>query len=323
MTAAPDTSKGTSVRFMLLTGCFVLVALAWIVHAILTKFDVAFASSVPFWKVTEVSSIIVTLVVSVAFWITYIIGGPGHTAILKGADPFSPILWFVCLLIFAIGFGVAAYIACTDRNIVVQIISLAMGALAAVQIGRVSMRTTFASLKKCKIQLELIDDEQERKTIAREVVDKINARDNISKFLCFSDIPIAFAMVMVSLLVVLWTFILDSDKEMRVFIAGAVALQLLYSNSVYWIEAFADTPRGRGWLDHLSAPFQTVKRMLLPEECPNGMTIVDWAVSKLNELFPPNGSDGTIETKPLASMPSSQQTETDGGLVSTTTDGEE
>jgi hypothetical protein len=305
MAAAPERSKGTSLRFLLLTRCFVLVALAWIVHAIITKFGVTlfgFAISVPFWKVTEVSSIVVTLVVSVAFWLTYVKGGIGHTAILKGASPGESIAWFVCLAIFALAFGGAAIIACIEGSIVGQISSLAVGALAAVLIGYIAMRTTFAALRESKKRLQLTEDVPERQRIAREVLDKIDARDNISKFLCFSDIPIAVAMVMVLLLVALWVNIADSGKEIRIFIAGAVALQLLYSNSVYWIEAFADTPRGREWLKHRSPPFQTVTRMLVPEELPDGMTEIERAEAQLKMLFPQDYRAGTLELKPTSDV---------------------
>ena len=325
MTAAPDKSKGTSFRFWLLTGCFALVALAWFVHAVITKLELdvtlwgVAVRSVPFWKVTEVSSILVTLIVTVAFWGSYIKGSDGHTAILKGTDPDNTLRWTGWLLIFAFGFGMAGYIACIEGSIVLQIIFLVVGVLAAIQIGLKAMRTTFVSLEECKIQLELRKDEKERQTIAREVLDKLNARDNISKFLCFSDIPIAFAMVVVFVLVVCWAFIADSDEEMRVFIAGAVALQLLYSNSVYWIEAFADTPKGRRWLDRRSPPCQTIKRMLLPEECPDSMTIVNWAVSKLNELFPPNGTNEHTSTPDA----SSQEEQDDAAEVPAANEGDD
>ena len=327
MTTGPDTTKGTWIRFVLLTGCFIFVALAWFVHALLAMFGVTLfgtaVSSVPFWKVAEVSSIVVTLVVTVAFWYTYIRGYGEHTPVLQGSGPEDTVRWFGWLGLFALGFGLAGYIAWIEGNVVAQILCLVLGVLAAVQIGLKAMLTTFGSLKDCKKTLEQLTDKAERETKAREVLDKISARDNISKFLCFSDIPIAFAMFMVFLLVVFWVFIPDTEKEMRVFIAGAVALQLLYSNSVYWIEAFADTPVGRRWLDRRSPPFQTVRRMLLPEERPDGMAIVDWAERKLNELFPPENNLATIEPESISSTPSPQQTDVDAKLTPTSTDGEQ
>lgn len=298
MTAGPVTTKGTRSRFVLLTASFILVALAWFVHALLVGFDVTISgtavSSVPFWKVAEVSSIIVTLLVTVVFWGTYVTGSDEHTAVLETSGPKDSILWGAWLLLFCISFIIAGVIALCEGNMIVQVLFLVVGVLTTVKIGHKSMWTTFGSLKRCKTTLANSTDATEQTAKAREVLDKIRARDNISKFLCFSDIPIAFAMVVVFLLVVLWTLVPhENEKEMRAFIAGAVALQLLYSNCVYWIEAWADTPKGRKFLNDLSPALETVRRMLVPEEPPDDK-IVDWAKIKLNELFPPDGNGATI-----------------------------
>lgn len=91
---------------------------------------------------------------------------------------------------------------------------------------------------KAQVQREL--DEWRRK---RADYDDIS--DDIGKVLAFSDAPIAAAFFMIFLIVLANAFGLTGaeSKLLPPFIAGAVALQLLYSNFVFYIEANGAFPK--------------------------------------------------------------------------------
>jgi hypothetical protein len=80
--------------------------------------------------------------------------------------------------------------------------------------------------------------------------------------------------------------------RLRSFIAGAVAIQLLYSNFVFWLEAFADTPKGHACLGRLPTWLRSIRHMLHPAGhlTSNDTVNVKWAKDVLEQLFPTDGA---------------------------------
>lgn len=80
---------------------------------------------------------------------------------------------------------------------------------------------------------------EELDKLNRKRADYIDIRDDIAKAFSFSDAPIgaAFFLIFLLALVHLFGWTGAEVKLLSPFIAGAVALQLLYSNFVFYIEA--------------------------------------------------------------------------------------
>lgn len=281
-------------QFWLLTIALLAVLIAWGLHAGLYAAGMPLKDQagniVPFWKVWEVSSVGVTAIITIVFWITFISGqNKEQESAFQGAQVRQIGSWILWLAVFFFAFVLAGLFAWFEGYIPLHVQFLALGVLSTVQLGTLAMRSIHSALQDCTKRLANPANDEEKKSIAQQVEDKIRVRDNITKYLCFSDTPIAFAMISLAVFVMSYHYFGQphEELEMRAFIAGAVALQLLYSNIVYWIESFADTPWGRSWVNSMSPALEPIGRMLRPgHQHDEGMTQVEWAEAELNRLFP-------------------------------------
>jgi hypothetical protein len=165
-----------------------------------------------------------------------------------------------------------------------------LGVCGVLKLELLALRATFENLKKIKDRLTggtISEDD------AKKISDILNNRDNVSKYLCFGDLPVAFAMLCLALFVAchdLWNPTCDEPQvqsQMRAFVAGAVALQLLYSNFVFWLEAGADTDWGRRRFEKLAVWLRPLRFMFDPGlRKPKNVPLTDWARQELERLFP-------------------------------------
>lgn len=294
MTAGVNNGRSTSgiisFRFWALTAGLVGVQLAWVVYVILARLGIHGADGtgkpLTFWLLWELASIAVTGVVTVAFWISCFMGKDG-TALFEGSSSKYPAFGAILLVVFAVGFLFAAVCAWQHFSVTYQVLWLALGVAATIGLESLAMASTCEALLKRKQQL--IDRSvRDKQKIASEVRIILGNRDNVTKYLCFSDVPIAFAILSIAL-GVLAHDVLNvpfREEEMRPLIAGAVAVQLLYSNFVFWLEAYAERPSGDELLDRLPPALRSVRQMLHPA----GRLPIDtnprWAKEVLTECFP-------------------------------------
>jgi hypothetical protein len=210
-------------------------------------------------------SIGVALIVTVVFWISCFIG-EGENAIFEGSRVRYGTFAALLLILFFWSFAKAGSLAWNKESVLEQVILLVLGVLCTIALEVLAMASTYEALTTRKGLFERSSNNDEKLNIAREVRIILGNRDNVTKYLCFSDLPIAFAIVSLALMIVFHVGIDTGydEKQMRAFIAGAIALQLLYSNVVFWLEALADYPWGHRRLGHLPNWLRSIRHMLHP-----------------------------------------------------------
>lgn len=224
-----------------------------------------------FYVVWELASILFTIVITVFYWRKYISRGDktAYADLLpsdnKKFHVFGLILLSAVSLIIA-GL-VAVYIALNGRSqkfpvdelLVVEALCLTLGVFLVV-IAEI-MIIKAAPLAKARVTEDITRKEallstqtdqsskdmiqQELEALKKKRADYDDISDDIAKALSFSDVPIGAAFFGILALVLAhefgWT---GADSYLLPpFIAGAVALQLLYSNFVFYVEANGAFPK--------------------------------------------------------------------------------
>lgn len=284
--------RPVSIRFWLLTVALVFVQAAWMAYAVLSSFEIQLNDGVgeplSFWLLWELASIVVTIVVTIAFWVSCFMREDGHS-IFEGSSVRYGVFGAVLLFVFAVGFLTAGWCAWSKMNLTLQAWMLVVGVLGTIGLELLAMASTFNALEKRQDELSVDRLPKARRSkIAEEVRTILGNRDNVAKYLCFSDIPIAFAILSLALMVTFQGSVgaRYDEGQMRSFIAGAVAVQLLYSNFVFWLEALADYPGGDAFLDSLPNWLKSIRQMLqAARHLPKNAT-PEWAIVVLGELFP-------------------------------------
>jgi len=309
MTATADNTRRVSgavaIRFWSLTVGLVAVQLAWVAYVVLTMYGIQVEDGtgkpLTFWLLWEMASIAVTLVVTVAFWSSCFMG-EGDTAVFEGSSVQYAAFGVILLLVFGGGFLGAAWCAWKYLSMTLQVMLLVVGVAGTIGLEALAMASTHRALQT-RQQLLLKTATSNKGKIASEVRVILGNRDNVTKYLCFSDVPIAFAIGSIALVVIVHDFfrVPFEEEQMRSFIAGAVAVQLLYSNFVFWLEAFADHPKGHARLGRLPTSLRSIRHMLHPAgHLPLSATAnVKWAKDILEQLFPTDrativGEAGTL-----------------------------
>lgn len=254
-----------------------------------------------FWLIWELLSIVVTAVVTIIFWIMVFFGkGKGETtatgeAALDGAKGIQGFFATLALALFLIGFVGAGLTAYSKGHLPLQLLYLLTGVLGTVGLEIIILFGIHHRLGVEHQNFKKFRHKTHRHTCAKTVQSKVGERDNFIKYLCFSDIPIAIAFGVLTAFVGSYSVfeVSYSDNEMRGFIAGAVAMQLLYSNLVFWVESFAQTDGGYGLLGRLPRALQPIREMLRPEEDWSADDSIAWAERKLEMIF--GGVNGSVD----------------------------
>lgn len=283
---------GSNFRFLILSGALLLILLALAIFPILNQYGWTppdgKGDPLSFWLLWELLSIIVTLAVTIAFWYSIFWGGSDGAA-MDGAKGNSGFLGTIALLCFMLGFGGAAYIAYFKGALAYQILCLFVGVVATVLLQFLALRGIHERLdsEHTKFREYSTDQAEQKKKCAELVRHKLGERDNLAKYLCFSDLPIAFAFFILVLFV--WGYsgfgYIEDENAMRTFVAGAVAVQLLYSNLVFWLESYAQTDAGYQRLGRLPLWLHAIRAMLRPEEDLSSGDVVGWADAELKRIF--------------------------------------
>jgi len=232
-------------------------------------------------------SIFVTIPATLLFWTSYFVRRGDHIPIFQWSDPKHIAGGVLCVFAFLVGFVLAGVLAFMKSSLAAQVWFLAMGALGTFILQLLAMRATWSPLETRWNTLQR--SATGKIPVAKEALQILGNRDNVSKYLCFSDVPIAIAMLVLAFAV---TFHPSNEQvyqeaELRSFVAGAVALQLLYSNFVFWLEALADTGRGYQLLGSLPSWLRSIQVTLRPdeEEALGGQQVVKLARRELGRLF--------------------------------------
>jgi len=282
---------GKAGRFWLLMGGLVGVQIAWVVFAILSLFTSGWQDGSGkamtcflFW---ELASIGATLIVTVVFWGSCFLGKEDGMAFFDGSPARYPAFAVLCLIVFCNGFVRAAWCAWVRGSLTSQAWWLASGVIGTIAVEVLALVSTVHPLRLRRKSLAQKLGSAEEERMASEVRAIFGNRDNIMKYLCFSDIPIAFAIGVLSFFVITHDSLgvtFDED-QMRSFMAGAVALQLLYSNFVFLLEGLADYPRGYKLLGKLPISLRPIRYMLHPTARLSGHASVGWAKDILERFF--------------------------------------
>lgn len=282
--------RPTAIRFWLLTAALLLVQIAWLGFLLLSIAGVQFRDGVgqplSFWLLWEMASIGVTVAVTIVFWISCFMREDDHS-IFEGSSVRYGASGALLLLLFGIGFLVAGWCAWEKKSLTLQVCMLALGVLGTIGLELLAMASTFDALKK-RASSWTETKEAARKGAAWQVRTILGNRDNVAKFLCFSDVPIAFAILSLAAMVAIHDSlgVPFDETAMRSFVAGTVAIQLLYSNFVFWLEALADYPKGHSLLGSLPNWLRSIRHMLHPAgHLPSDAT-PKWANEVLKQFFP-------------------------------------
>lgn len=294
-----------------------LVQIAWMAYAVLSKFGIQITDGIgqplTFWLLWEIASIAVTLAVTIGFWVSCFMREGGHS-IFEGSGVRYGATGALLLLVFGFGFGMAGWCAWTKKSLTLQMFMLAVGVIGTIGLQLLAMASTFNALKARASILSERRSKEQKKMFAEQVRTIIGNRDNVAKFLCFSDLPIAFAILVLALMVTVHDSIgvLFDENQMRSFVAGAVAIQLLYSNFVFWLEALADYPPGHKVLGLLPEWLKPIRQMLHPAGHLPSDASSKWAGAVLQEFLRSNTlspgeqsstSSGDVSPTPNPSLP--------------------
>lgn len=224
-----------------------------------------------FYVVWEVAAILFTIVVTITYWHKYFSRGEesAYASVLQGDR--KKIGVFLLILASAAALIVAGLLAvCIARGkhsedfafeamLLLETGCLAIGVLCL--IASELMIVKAAPIAKAKVDEEIgtqqqllaaLTDDATKATVQRTLDELLKRRadfsdimDDISKVLAFSDAPIGAAFCVIFLLVgAHWLGWTGADNHLlSPFIAGAVALQLLYSNFAFYIEANGAFPQ--------------------------------------------------------------------------------
>lgn len=214
-----------------------------------------------FWVVWEVASIAVTAGVTFVYWRMYFAGGHAYARVMSPATIVqgSHAVSFGSLLLI-----VAAIAALFETNLSVQMIFLVFGVSGPVYLEHSVLSAIPASLTSAKSKTGT-----DRLDAIRDVM---SVRDDMLKFMMFSDLPILIAFICILFYVVLNAVFPTGvrTEDLRPFVGGAVAIQLLYSNVVFLVENWTPPP---GW--HAKVPWlayldeMTQPELEAPQEVPN------------------------------------------------------
>ncbi|MCP5129174.1 MAG: hypothetical protein H6985_06285 [Pseudomonadales bacterium] len=283
---------GSSFRFRILTLALFTILAALFIFPVLIDCGLApkdgKGNTLTFWLLWELLSIVVTFAVTIAFWYSIFWGGSDGAA-MDGAKGNSGFLGTIALLFFMFGFGGAAFIAYFKGALGYQVLCLFVGVAATVLLQILALRGIHERLgnEHQKFRGYGADQATQKKECAELVRHKLGERDNLAKYLCFSDMPIAFAFFI--LVIFVWGYsafgYIEDETVMRTFVAGAVAVQLLYSNLVFWLESYAQTDSGYQFLGRLPPSLHAIRAMLRPEEDLSSGDVVSWVDAELQRIF--------------------------------------
>ena len=261
-------ARWLSIGFRLVIG-FITIDL------IARNISAAYRSWWDFYVVWEVAAILFTIVVTLVYWQKYFSRGEetAYASVLQGdrkkIGVFLLIIASAATLITA-GLIAVCIALCKHSDefalewmLLLEVGCLAIGVLCLIVSELVIVKAApFAKSdvdKKITDRQTLLDtqyDGSAKTAIQKELNELLKKRadfddimDDISKVLAFSDAPIGAAFCVIFLLVLAhrlgWT---GADSHLLPpFIAGAVALQLLYSNFAFYIEANGAFPRWATW----------------------------------------------------------------------------
>lgn len=229
----------------------------------------------PFWDfyiAWEFASIASTLAVTIVYWFKYVKHDDdniAYTDVFQHGDKIILTWLLVPLSAVALSFAAASAVvaACYKESSEVQIIWLVIEAfllcVGVFCLIYAEKKIIEAAPKAIDMVQKNIDEKQrlleldadteikfqmkeELDKLYRKRADYIDIRDDIAKAFSFSDVPIGAAFFLIFLLALVhwlgWTG--AEVKLLSPFVAGAVTLQLLYSNFVFYIEANGAFP---GW----------------------------------------------------------------------------
>ncbi len=274
-----------------------------------------------FYVVWEASSITFTIILTIFCWFKYINRGEGaaYTDVLATVNKKIHVLLLIggsAIALIAAG-GLAIVIGLYKDNpkvpidlfLAVEALCLTLGVvllvfaelkvIVAVPLAKIEADNEIAELR---IVLADLTDEAAMESIQRQLsrwkqkrADYDEILDDVGKFLAFSDAPIAVAFFVIFLVVCAhglgWT-LADSDV-LPPFIAGAVALQLLYSNFVFYIEANGEFPK---WIRAVAPGFNEVTPMIEGQRLTQNPQVTDQSLSIEPKLI-------TKEPSPASKVP--------------------
>lgn len=316
--AAIIEKKRKEARWLAIGFCFVLgiVTLDLIVRNI-GPWRVVYRSWWDFYVVWEAASIAFTIVVTPLYWRKYIRRreATAYADVLLSADNQKvhvAVLIFLSAVLLIVAGLVAFCIAINQSRptfafewmLLTEAGCLALGVLCLVIAELIIVKATPHA--KQKADEEIVKKERllsaQTDAISRSLVqheldewrkkraDYDDIFDDIGKVLAFSDAPIGAAFFVIFLLVLAHSFGWTGaeDRLLPPFIAGAVALQLLYSNFVFYIEANGAFPK---WIRALAPGFNEVTPMIQGQRRTQNPQFTNQSLS--------------IEPKPIIKEPSS------------------
>lgn len=240
-----------------------------------------------FYIVWQASAITFTIVLTIFHWLKYINRGTGsaYTDVLATDNRKFHVggLIFLSALALIIAGLIAIYIGlyedvegfALEKMLIAEVGCLTLGVVfivwaelkvvKAVPEAKAKADKTIAELEHVLSNLNEPDaiksTQTELSNWKQKRSDYDDILDDVGKFLAFSDAPIAVAFSVILLVVFsYWLGWSDADVNMLPpFIAGAVALQLLYSNFVFYIEANGAFPK---WIIRIAPGFNEVTPMI-------------------------------------------------------------
>lgn len=269
-----------------------------------------------FYVVWQVSAIAFTIVLTIVHWLKYINRGRGsaYTDVLATDNRKFHVGGLI--LLSAIALIIAGAIAiciglygdvegfALEEMLIAEVGCLALGVVCIVWaelkvVEAVPKAKAKADEKIAELEcvLENLTDTDAIKSTRTDLSNWKQKRsdyddifDDVAKFLAFSDAPIAVAFSVILLVVFsYWLGWPDADANMLPpFIAGAVALQLLYSNFVFYIEANGAFPK---WIIRIAPGFNEVTPMIQGRRRMQNPQFTEQSLS--------------METKPIIKEPSS------------------
>ena len=226
-------------RFRVLRNAFVLVLLvlaADLVFRIIlatTSLGQRWRPMFDFWVVWEAASILVTAGVTRVYWSMYFKGDHAYARVMMRPETIAR--GSLAVTFGAIFLIVAAVAAFLEWHLLLQMLFLVVGVFGPVYLEHSVLAAVSESLRNA--------ESKEGNHRAAAIRDVMSVRDDMLKFLIFSDLPILIAFICILIYVLLHAvFPTGVDTGLRAFVGGAVAIQLLYSNVVFLVENWTSSP---------------------------------------------------------------------------------